>query len=136
MAPGGEQLELVRARKFPLVGDGGGVWSFTHVEDAAAATLAALETWTPGEIYNVCDDDPAPVREWLPYLARVAGAPAPRRLPAWLARLVAGPGLVMLMTEARGASNAKAKAQLGWAPRFASWREGFVAALAPRAVPA
>jgi 2-alkyl-3-oxoalkanoate reductase len=130
MAPGGDQWEMVRARKLPLVGDGGGVWSFCQVEDAASATLAVLELWRPGEVYNVCDDDPAPAREWLPALARVVGARPPRRLPRWLARVAAGEHVVAIMCEVRGASNAKAKAALGWAPSWPSWREGF-AALAP-----
>jgi nucleoside-diphosphate-sugar epimerase len=123
LAPGGEQWEAVRRRKFPLVGDGGGVWSFVHVEDAAAATLAALERWTPGEIYNVCDDEPAPVREWLPALARAVGGKPPRRIPRWAARLLAGEHTVALMCESRGASNAKAKRELGWTPRWPTWRE-------------
>ena len=88
MAPGGDQWETVQARRFPLVGDGGGVWSFIHIEDAAAATLAALEHWTPGEIYNVVDDEPAPVREWLPAIAAAIGAPPPRKVPRWVARLM------------------------------------------------
>ena len=124
LAPGAEQWEAVQRRKFPLVGDGGGVWSFTHIEDAAAATVAAVENWTPSEIYNVCDDDPAPVREWLPALAEVVGAPPPRRVPGWLLKPVA-PHLVTMMCEIRGASNAKAKRALGWTPRHASWRQGF-----------
>jgi 2-alkyl-3-oxoalkanoate reductase len=130
IAPGGEQVEALRRRRFPLVGDGGGVWSFIHTEDAASATLAAIEHGRAGEVYNVVDDDPAPVREWLPALAAAAGAPAPRRLPVWVARLVAGPGSVAMMTEVRGASNAKAKAELGWAPGRPTWRSGFGEALA------
>ncbi|HXE46016.1 MAG TPA: NAD(P)-dependent oxidoreductase [Conexibacter sp.] len=126
-APGGEQWEAVRARKFPLVGDGGGLWSFVHIEDAAAATLAALERWTPGQLYNVCDNEPAPVREWLPALARAAGGKPPRHLPRWAARLFAGEHVVTMMCESRGASNAKAKAALGWEPRWPTWREGFAA---------
>jgi nucleoside-diphosphate-sugar epimerase len=122
---GGEQVELIRKRKFPVIGDGGGLWSFAHTEDAATATLAALEHWRPGEIYNICDDEPAPVREWLPYLAEALGARSPRHIPAWLARRLAGPATVALMTPARGASNAKAKAELGWAPSRPSWRNGF-----------
>jgi nucleoside-diphosphate-sugar epimerase len=122
MAPGGEQWEAVRRRKFPLVGDGGGVWSFVHVEDAAAATLAALERWTPGELYNVCDDEPAPVRDWLPALARAVGGKPPRRVPRWAARLLAGEHVVALMCESRGASNAKAKRELGWTPHWPTWR--------------
>jgi nucleoside-diphosphate-sugar epimerase len=132
MAPGGEQLEMVKARKFPLVGDSGGVWSFIQIEDAAAATLAALEHWTPGEVYNVVDDEPAPVREWLPGLAAAIGAPPPRKVPRWVARLM-GEHLVAMMCEVRGASNAKARAELDWAPRWTSWREGFAAMGATRA---
>jgi 2-alkyl-3-oxoalkanoate reductase len=126
-APGGDQWEQARARKVPLVDGGGGVWSFVHVEDAANATAAALERWTPGEIYNVCDDEPAPVREWLPALARAAGGKPPRRVPRWAARLLAGEHVVVLMCEIRGASNAKAKRALGWEPRWPTWREGFAA---------
>ncbi|HEX2084989.1 MAG TPA: NAD(P)-dependent oxidoreductase [Solirubrobacteraceae bacterium] len=126
MAPGGDQWETVRRRRFPLVGDGGAVWSFAHVDDVAAATVAALERWTPGETYNVCDDEPAPVREWLPALAGAAGAKPPRRVPRWVARLM-GDHVVALMCESPGASNAKAKRELGWAPRWPSWREGFPA---------
>jgi nucleoside-diphosphate-sugar epimerase len=132
LAPGGEQLAMIRKRRFPLIGDGGGVWSFAHTEDVATATLAALERAPAGAIYNVCDDDPAPVREWLPLLARAAAARPPRRIPAVVARLLAGPAAVALMTESRGASNARAKAELGWAPAWPSWREGFPAALAGR----
>jgi nucleoside-diphosphate-sugar epimerase len=127
LAPGGEQLEMVRARKFPLIGDGGGIWSFAHTEDVATGTVAALERGRDGEIYNICDDDPAPVREWLPALARTLGAKPPRRVPAWLARLVTTPGTVALMTDVAGASNAKAKAELDWTPAWPSWREGFAA---------
>lgn len=124
IAQGGEIAALVRARKLPIVGGGGGVWSFLHVDDAAGATVAALERGAPG-IYNVVDDDPAPVAAWLPALAAAVGAPPPRRVPAWLARPAIGAGGVMLMTTARGGSNAKAKGELGWAPAHASWREGF-----------
>jgi nucleoside-diphosphate-sugar epimerase len=127
LAPGGDQLELIRARKFPLIGDGGGYWSFAHTEDVASATIAAIERGRDGEIYNVCDDEPAPVREWLPALARSLGARPPRRVPAWLIRLTATPATVALMTEARGASNAKAKAELHWTPAWPTWREGFAA---------
>ncbi|MBS1870220.1 MAG: NAD(P)-dependent oxidoreductase [Actinobacteria bacterium] len=127
MTPGGEQWESVRRRRVPLVGDGGGVWSFCHVADAASATLAALERWTPGELYNVCDDEPAAVREWLPAAARAAGAKPPRRVPRWAARLLAGEHVVALMCEIRGASNAKAKRALGWTPSWPTWREGFAA---------
>ena len=132
--PDGEQTEAVRKRKFPLVGDAGGVWSFVHVDDAAAATLAAIEHGRPG-IYNVVDNDPAPVREWLPYLATVAGAKPPRRVPTWLAKRFVGEHGVVMMTQTRGFSNAKAKRELGWRPQHASWRDGFRAVLereAPR----
>jgi nucleoside-diphosphate-sugar epimerase len=128
LAEGGDQTELVRKRRFPLIGDGGGVWSFIHLDDAAAATVAALERGAPG-IYNVVDDDPAPVRDWLPALAQAVGGPPPRRIPAGLARLLAGKAAVVLMTEIRGASNAKARRELGWAPRWASWRDGFAGGL-------
>jgi nucleoside-diphosphate-sugar epimerase len=124
LAPGEPQVELVRKRRFPIVGDGAGVWSFIHIEDAASATVAALERGRPG-IYHVVDDEPAPVSAWLPVLARVVGAPPPRRIPAWLARpLIGEPGVVM-MTEIRGASNAKIKRELGWTPAHPSWRRGF-----------
>jgi 2-alkyl-3-oxoalkanoate reductase len=126
-SPGDAQLALVRKRRFPLVGDGGGIWSFVHLEDAAAATVLAVERGEPG-VYNVVDDEPAPVRDWLPELAIVLGAKPPRRIPTWLARLAAGESGVVLMTDTRGASNAKAKRELGWTLRFPSWREGFRAA--------
>ena len=126
-APDDAQLELVRKRRFPIVGDGGGTWSFVHLDDAAAATALALERGAPG-IYNVVDDDPAPIREWLPALAATIGAKPPRRIPRWLARLLAGEAAVVLMTESRGASNAKAKRELGWTLRYPSWRQGFRAA--------
>ena len=119
-------VEPVRKRQFPIVGDGGGVSSFIHVDDAAAATVLALEHGSAG-VYNVVDDEPAAVRDWLPVLADVLGANPPRRLPVWLARLIAGEGAVMMATEARGASNAKAKRELGWTLRYPSWRQGFVA---------
>jgi len=121
--------ELVRKRRFPLVGDGGGISSFVHLDDAASATVLALERGEPG-IYNVVDDEPAPVREWLPVLAETLGAKPPRHVPRWLAQLAAGEAGVTLMTEARGASNAKAKRELGWTLRYPSWREGFRAAYA------
>ena len=126
-SPEDAQLELVRKRRFPIVGDGGGIWSFVHLDDAAAATVLALERGEPG-IYNVVDDEPAPVREWLPALASAIGAKPPRRVPRWLARLLAGEAGVALMTEIRGASNAKAKRDLGWTLRYPTWREGFRAA--------
>jgi nucleoside-diphosphate-sugar epimerase len=114
----------IRKRRFPIVGDGGGVWSHVHIEDAAAATVIAVERGRPG-IYNLVDDQPAPVREWLPVLASALAAKPPRRMPRWLGRLLAGEMATLMMTEARGASNAKAKRELGWQPRYASWREGF-----------
>jgi nucleoside-diphosphate-sugar epimerase len=126
-SPDDAQLELVRKRRFPIVGDGGGVWSFVHLDDAATATALALERGAPG-VYNVVDDDPAPVREWLPALAEAIGAEPPRRVPRWLGRLAAGEPGVVMMTEIRGASNAKAKRELGWTPRHPSWRQGFVEA--------
>ena len=121
---GGAQLEQIRQRKFPVVGDGGGVWSFVHIEDAAEATVAAVTRGRRG-IYNIVDDDPAPVAEWLPVAARAVGAPAPRHVPRWLGRIAAGEAGVVMMTEVRGASNEKAKRELGWKPRHATWREGF-----------
>ena len=122
-------IEPVRKRQFPIVGDGGGIWSWIHLDDAAAATVLALEHDGPA-IYNIVDDDPAPVRDWLPVLAQALGAKPPRRFPTWLARLLAGEVVVALSTEARGASNAKAKRELGWTPRHTSWRMGFPAAYA------
>jgi len=127
MAPGAEQVELVRKRKFPLVGDGGGVWSFIHVADAAEATVAAVERGRRG-VYNVVDDDPAPVAEWLPALAQELGAKKPLRVPRFVGRLFAGEAGVMMMTELRGASNAKAKRELAWRPAHPSWRQGFTTA--------
>jgi len=121
---GGEQTKQLRERKFPVVGDGGGVWSFVHIEDAADATLASVTRGRPG-IYNIVDDDPAPVAEWLPAAASAVGAKPPRHVPRWLGRLVAGEVGVVIMTDVRGASNDKAKRELGWAPRHPSWREGF-----------
>jgi 2-alkyl-3-oxoalkanoate reductase len=120
-------VEPVRKRLFPIVGDGAGVSSFIHLDDAAAATVLALEQGRPG-VYNVVDDEPAPVREWLPVLAEVLGAKPPRRVPRWLARLFAGEAVVMMGTDSRGASNAKAKRELGWQLRYPSWRQGFAAA--------
>jgi nucleoside-diphosphate-sugar epimerase len=114
----------VRRRRFPVVGGGGGLWSFVQIADAATATVAAIERGAPG-IYNVVDDEPAPVREWLPALATTLGAKPPRRLPRWLGRLAAGEVGTVMMTEVRGASNAKAKRELGWRPRYPSWRQGF-----------
>jgi nucleoside-diphosphate-sugar epimerase len=126
MAPGAEQFELIRRRRFPLVGDGGGVWSFIHTADAADATVAAVSRGGRG-VYNVVDDDPAPVAEWLPALAQTLGAKKPIRLPRFVGRLFAGEAGVVLMTGLRGASNAKAKRELGWRPAHPSWRQGFAA---------
>jgi nucleoside-diphosphate-sugar epimerase len=114
----------IRKRRFPIVGDGGGVWSFVHIEDAAAATAIAVEHGQPG-VYNVVDDEPAPVREWLPVLASALGARPPKRIPRWLGRLAAGEVVTRMMTEARGAANEKAKRELGWQLRYPSWRQGF-----------
>jgi nucleoside-diphosphate-sugar epimerase len=128
-APTDAQIEIVRKRRFPIVGDGGGIWSFVHLDDAAMATVLAAEQGATG-ILNIVDDDPAPVREWLPALAAAVDAKPPRRVPRWLARLLAGESGVVLMTEIRGASNAKAKRELGWTLRHPSWRQGFVEAYA------
>jgi len=127
LAPGAEQFELVRKRKYPVVGDGGGVWSFIHVADAADATVAAVEHGSRG-VYNIVDDDPAAVSEWLPALAQTLGAKKPMRVPRFVGRLAAGETGVVMMTDIRGASNAKAKRELAWRPAHASWREGFAAA--------
>jgi nucleoside-diphosphate-sugar epimerase len=116
-------IELVRGRKLPIAGDGGGVWSWCHVDDAAAATVAALERGAG--VYNIVDDEPAPVASWLPYFADAIGAKPPRRVPVWLARLAAGEVGVSMLTQIRGASNAKAKVELQWAPRWTTWRDGF-----------
>jgi nucleoside-diphosphate-sugar epimerase len=125
---GGEMLELVAKRKLPIVGDGAGVWSFIHVDDVAGATSAAIDRGAPG-IYNVADDEPAPVAEWLPALAEAIGAKPPRHVPVWLGRMAIGDVGVSMMTRIRGASNAKARRELGWEPRYRSWREGFVSGL-------
>jgi nucleoside-diphosphate-sugar epimerase len=119
-------IEPVRKRQYPIIGDGGGVTSWIHLEDAAAATVLALEQDGPA-IYNIVDDEPAPVLEWLPAFAQALGAKPPRRFPTWLARLIAGEAAVVMGTDARGASNAKAKRELGWTPRYPSWRQGFPA---------
>ncbi len=119
-----DQFELVRKRKFPLVGRGTGYFSWVHLEDAASATVLAVEQHATG-LFNIVDDEPAPVSEWLPYLAACAGAKPPMRVPGWLARLLAGEFAVLLMTEGRGFSNAKAKRELGWRLRHPSWRQGF-----------
>lgn len=122
-------VDLIRKRRVPVIGDGAGVWSFLHIRDAAAATVAALEQGAPG-VYNVVDDEPASVAEWLPYVAQTVGAKAPRRVPVWLGRLAAGEVGVSMMTQIRGSSNAKAKRELGWRPAWPSWREGFSRGLA------
>jgi nucleoside-diphosphate-sugar epimerase len=119
-----DQVKLVRKRLFPLVGGGTGYFSWVHVDDAASATVLAVEQKAKG-VFNIVDDEPAPVSEWLPYLAECAGAKPPRRLPAWLARLLAGEMVVGMMTQGRGFSNAKAKRELGWQLRYPSWQQGF-----------
>jgi nucleoside-diphosphate-sugar epimerase len=123
LGPDGEHLELIRKRGFPVVGGGEGVWSFVHIEDAAEATVAAVEHGLRG-IYNVVDDEPAPVAEWLPAIAESVGAKRPRKVPRWLGRLLAGEVATVMMTEVRGASNEKAKRELGWRPGHPSWRQG------------
>jgi len=138
-ATDGAVVPMLRRRRWPVIGDGAGVWSFVHVDDAAAATAAAVEHARPG-IYNVADDDPAPVATWLPELARALGARPPRHVPVWVGRMVAGEVGVSMMTRIRGASNAKARRELGWEPWFGSWRDGFrhglTDALDPRGVAA
>ena len=128
LAPDAVMADPIRKRRFPIIGDGGGVSSYVHVADAAAATVVAIERGRPG-VYNVVDDEPAPVREWLPVLASALDAKPPRRIPRWLGRLAAGEAVTAMMTEARGASNEKAKRELGWQPRYATWRQGFVEGL-------
>jgi nucleoside-diphosphate-sugar epimerase len=122
--PDGDMVEMIRKRKLPIVGAGTGVWSFVHIEDAASATVAAIEHGRRG-IYNVVDDDPAPVKDWLPGAASAVGARKPMRLPRWVGRIAAGEAAVVMMNEVRGASNAKAKRELGWKLRYPSWRQGF-----------
>jgi nucleoside-diphosphate-sugar epimerase len=121
---GGPYQKLIKSGGFPIIGGGTGIWSFTHVDDAAAATIAALTQGAPG-VYNVVDDEPAPVAEWLPVLAEVLGAKPPRHVPAWLGRLLAGEAVVHMSTRIRGSANAKAKAEFGWTPLYPSWRDGF-----------
>jgi nucleoside-diphosphate-sugar epimerase len=128
IAADGEIVAALRQRKLPIVGDGAGIWSFTHVADAASATVAALDRGSPG-LYNIVDDEPAPVVDWLPSLAAAVDAEPPRHVPAWLAKPLIGAGGVTMMTEIRGASNAKAKRDLDWRPEYASWRDGFVRGL-------
>jgi nucleoside-diphosphate-sugar epimerase len=124
LGPGGEQFEAVRKRQMPIVGDGAGVFSFIEIGDAADATVVAIEGGAPGT-YNVVDDEPARVSEWAPYVAELLGARPPRRFPRWLARIAAGEAMTGMLTEMRGASNEKAKRELGWTPAHPSWREGF-----------
>jgi nucleoside-diphosphate-sugar epimerase len=124
-----DQVRLVRRRLFPLVGGGTGYFSWVHVDDAASATVLAVEQRAKG-VFNIVDDEPAPVSEWLPYLAECAGARPPRRIPAWLARLLAGEMMAGMMIEGRAFSNAKARRELGWEPRYPSWRQGFKEELA------
>ncbi len=119
-------IEQIRHRRVPLIGDGGGWWSFVHVDDAAAATVRAVEHGNPGSIYNIVDDEPAEVREWLPALAQMLDAKPPFHLPAWIVRLVAGEHMVSMMTQVRAGSNIKAKRELDWEPVHPSWREGFL----------
>jgi nucleoside-diphosphate-sugar epimerase len=129
IATDGDVASLVRKRMFPVIGDGAGMWSFIHIDDAASAAVAAIERGAPG-MYNICDDEPAPVRVWLPAFAQAIGAPRPLQIPVWLGRLIVGEVGVSLMTQIRGASNAKAKRELGWAPAYATWRQGFKSGLA------
>ncbi|HEX2155087.1 MAG TPA: NAD-dependent epimerase/dehydratase family protein [Acidimicrobiia bacterium] len=126
MAPGGELFDMIRRLRFPLIGDGGGIWSFVHIADAAEATLAAVEHGGRG-VYNIVDDDPAPVAEWLAELTDMLSGKTPRRMPRWILRLFTGEGGVVMMTEARGASNVRAKRELAWSPAHPSWRQGFTA---------
>jgi nucleoside-diphosphate-sugar epimerase len=128
LAPDAVMAAPIRKRRFPIIGDGGGVFSHVHIEDAAAATAVAVERGRSG-VYYVVDDEPAPVREWLPVLASALDAKPPRRVPRWLARLAAGEAATAMMTDARGASNEKAKRELGWQPRYATWRQGFAQGL-------
>jgi nucleoside-diphosphate-sugar epimerase len=128
----GPALDQLQRRLFPVIGDGGGWWSFLHLDDAAHATACAIKGGASG-IYNIVDDDPAPVRDWLPALAAMVGAKPPRRIPRWLARFLAGEHMVVLMTESRAGSNAKARRELGWRPAHASWRQGFAEVLASSA---
>jgi nucleoside-diphosphate-sugar epimerase len=134
LALDGDIVRQVRKRMLPIIGQGTGVWSFVHMDDAASAAIAAIDHGGPG-IYNIADDEPAPVSEWLPALAEAVGAKPPRRIPVWLGRLVGGDVTVSMMTEIRGASNAKAKRELGWSPRYRSYREGFRAGLGVLPIP-
>ena len=127
-APDAPMARAIRKRMFPIIGGGGGVWSHVHIDDAAAATAAAVDGGEPG-VYNIVDDEPAPVREWLPALASALGAKPPRRIPRWLGQLAAGETATLMMTDSRGSSNEKAKRELGWKPRYSSWRQGIVEGL-------
>ena len=129
IAKDGPIVELVRKRRLPIVGDGGGIWSFIHISDVVRATAAAISHGDPG-IYNVVDDEPAPVSTWLPALADAVGARPPYKIPVWLGKLAIGEGGVSMMTKIRGGSNAKARRELGWQPIYPSWRRGFVEGLA------
>jgi nucleoside-diphosphate-sugar epimerase len=124
-------IELIRRRRFPLIGDGSGWWSFLHVADAASAAIAAINRGASGEIYNVADDEPAQVKQWLPALAAMLGAKPPLHVPAWIGRLLAGEHMVSMMTQVRAGSNDKAKRGLGWRPMYPSWRTGFADILRP-----
>jgi nucleoside-diphosphate-sugar epimerase len=123
--PPGTQSEMIRKRQFPIVGGGSGVTSFIHIDDAASATVAAIDRGQRG-IYHIVDDEPAPYAVWIPFLAGALDGRPPFRIPTWLGRIAAGPAAVLMMTQSRGASNRKALRELNWTPRFASWREGFV----------
>lgn len=129
-ADDGEMTRMVRGRKVPIIGSGAGIFSFVHIDDAARATVAAIERTPPAGVYNIVDDEPAEVAVWLPELARAIGAPEPRRIPAWLGRFFVGEPGLYVMTRARGWSNEKARRELGWRPALRSWREGFRTALA------
>ena len=128
IAQDGQIVQMIRKRLLPIVGDGAGIWSFVHIRDAAQATVAAVSRGDPG-IYQIVDDEPAPVSAWLPALAEAVHAKSPRRVPAWLGKLAVGEGGVSMMTQIRGCSNAKAKRELGWQPTYSSWRRGFVEGL-------
>jgi len=125
---GGSVYKLVKKRRMPVVGGGGGIWSFLHISDAANATVAAITNGAPG-VYNIVDDEPAKVSTWLPALAKAIGAKPPYKMPHWLGELLIGKAGVMMMTQIRGGSNAKAKRDLNWTPKYKSWRQGFVEGL-------
>jgi len=125
IAKDGAIINLIRNRKFPIVGDGGGIWSFAHIKDAAGATVKAVSKGDPG-VYNIVDDEPAPVSTWLPFLADVLEVKPPRKIPVWLGRMSLGEAGISMMTKIRGGSNVKAKRNLGWEPFYATWRDGFV----------